>query len=661
MSVFPVQNDFTHGEIDPRLKARPDLALFNKSATKMRNVVVTPTGGARRRFGTKYISRKTVASMPGREFMLASFEYDDVTKYLLIFSNLKLEIYKNDVLIKTIVTTYAGSLFINNEVKFTKTQNALICFNKDVPPMLLTRSNTDELTWSFAALSIKNYPAYDFAQDYDGATFTISTDLELGFHYLESNIPVFRAAHSGGIFIGVGLSEVVENGIGKITHYYSATKVGIWVKQKFGAQSMNGADCYLGETAWNSSRGWPISGTFYEGRLAIGGCKALPATVFMSVSNDVLNFDIGVGDDSDSIQYTMSSDDINTIRYVVSDRSFQVFTTNGEYVSPQSESTALTPGNTSFRKQTNNGSENVIPLILDNQTFYIRKGGKSIMSFVFDNDRGSYQSTTASIFSPHLIRNPIDGAVLQGSTEDEANYLFYVNSEGSLAVFQSMAEQSISAWTLVTTGTAFNDLDNITTDGLFRAIANVGADIYFIITRTVDGIDFQYLEKLDWSVYTDCSITTTATARVVSGLSHLEGKDIQIVADGYVFEENKVNGGVLTLEDDATDVTIGLKYTPLITPNSVNIMSQQGSTLYTKKRLIRIFIDYYESLGIYINDNLIPYQTFGDLLDLPPEVKTDVYEYVNITDWSLREEIQITQKDPLPMQIIGIGYEIEVL
>jgi hypothetical protein len=90
-------------------------------------------------------------------------------------------------------------------------------------------------------------------------------------------------------------------------------------------------------------------------------------------------------------------------------------------------------------------------------------------------------------------------------------------------------------------------------------------------------------------------------------------------------------------------------------------MSQQGSTLYTKKRLIRIFIDYYESLGIYINDNLIPYQTFGDLLDLPPEVKTDVYEYVNITDWSLREEIQITQKDPLPMQIIGIGYEIEVL
>jgi hypothetical protein len=660
MSVFPVQNDFTHGEIDPRLKARPDLALFNKSAAKMRNVVVTPTGGARRRFGTRYIARKTVAAMPDREFMMTSFEYDEVTKYLLIFTHLKLEIYKNDVLIKTIVTQYSGTLLLNNEVKFTKTQNALICFNANIPPQLLSRSTTDELTWSFSTLKIKNYPAYDFAKDYDDINFTLG-DVVPGDTTLTSDYNVFRAEHKGGIFIGIGLSEVVENGVARITSYNSPTSVSVTILQEFGHHGMVGSNAYLGETAWNTKRGWPISGTFYEGRLAIGGCKALPATVFMSVSNDVLNFDIGVGDDSDSIQYTMSSDDINIIKYVVSDRSFQIFTTNGEYVSPQSESSALTPGNTSFRKQTNNGSESVIPLVIDNQTFYVRKGGKSIMSFVYDNDRGSYQSTTASIFSPHLIKNPIDGAVLQGSSEDEANYMFYVNSEGSLAVYQSMAEQNISAWTLATTGTAFDDLEDITTDGLFRAVTNVGSDIYFIITRTVAGIDYQYLEKLDWSVYTDCSIVTTAVSKVVSGLSHLEGKGVQVKADGYVFEENKVMGGVISLEDDATDITVGLAYTPLITPNSVNIMGQQGSTLYTKKRLVRMFIDYYESLGIYINDNLIPYQSFGDLLDEAPVVKTDVYEYVNLTDWSLREEIQITQKDPLPMQIIGIGYEIEVL
>ena len=644
MPVLLVQNDFTHGEIDPQLKSRPDLALFSKSAQLLRNVVVTPTGATKRRFGTDYTTHKVVSGK-----RLVSFEYDENTKYLLWFRDLIIYVYKDDgTQVATVVTTYPTSILDDGSLKYTKTKNVLILTHSAYPPAKLIRGATDT-DWVLTPLVFKNLPAYDFAQNYNGATFTLSS-VDAGSATLTSDIAIFTPQHAGGIFIGIGTSDVEQNGFARIVSYTNPTTVTLTIQQKFGSTTLYGNECYLGETAWNSVRGWPQSATFYEGRLVFGGSLSLPSTDFMSVSNDYLNYDVGTGLDSDSIQFTIATDAINSIRYVVSDRSFQIFTTDGEFVSPQSESLPLTPGNTSFRKQTNNGCENVLPLVLDNQTFFVRKGGKAIMSFIYDNDRGSYQATTASLLSPHLIRNPVDGAILQGSSDDPANYLFYVNADGTLAIFQTLLEQNIAAWTLSDT------------DGLFKRVVNVGADIFFIITRSIEGTDYDFLEKLNWDIFTDCSITKTLTpaGTLVTGLDYLNGKEVQVKADGYVFNPKTVIGGQITLEDTATNVIIGLPYYPRIKPNPIHVMTQRGSTLYIKKRIIRVFIDYYQSLGIYINDELIPDMKFGDVLDEVPIVKTDVYEYNNLTDWEIRESIEITQKDPLPMTILGIGYEVEV-
>ena len=74
--------------------------------------------------------------------------------------------------------------------------------------------------------------------------------------------------------------------------------------------------------------------------------------------------------------------------------------------------------------------------------------------------------------------------------------------------------------------------------------------------------------------------------------------------------------------------------------------------------LVRCWIDYYESIGIKINNKVIPELAFGpNTLDTPVQPSTGVYEH-DLQGWAERTSFQITQDDPLPFLVIGIGYEV---
>jgi hypothetical protein len=63
-----VKTSFAAGELDPRLLGRLDLKAQEDGASRLRNVLVQPTGGVTRRPGTSY-----VASVPGA-LLLVGFD-----------------------------------------------------------------------------------------------------------------------------------------------------------------------------------------------------------------------------------------------------------------------------------------------------------------------------------------------------------------------------------------------------------------------------------------------------------------------------------------------------------------------------------------------------------------------------------------------------------
>lgn len=248
---------------------------------------------------------------------------------------------------------------------------------------------------------------------------------------------------------------------------------------------------------------------------------------------------------------------------------------------------------------------------------------------------------------------------------DDADYLFLINNDGTMANFQSLAEQDVSAWTLSET------------QGKFLRCQEVGDDIFFIVERTANNLPVRYIERLNFDFFMDSQKTQTfgSPTSSITGLEHLNGKIVKVRGDGFVQPDKMVINGEITIDEAATVVEVGLGFNPLIEVLPVIIQSQQGPTNYIPKRINRIWAQFHETLGVYVNgEQLIPNLQLNDVFDentLQPsaEPQTGSFQLYN-QGWyispggraSEREPktITITQEDPLPMNILSVGYEVTI-
>jgi hypothetical protein len=650
MTVNLVQYSFTHGEISPQMIARGDLEIYRKCAKQLRNMLVIPQGGARRRFGLEYIADLTSEAGAG-EYLGGWYQVADDENYLLIFLPLKINIYKDDAFLASVTTPYTAIQLANREVKFSQSGNSLIVVHPDIPPKELIFTPS---VWELTDITFRNLPAYDFKKNYDENVFSLaSSDVKKGV-LLTATLPIFDNSYVGGLFEGYGKDLADELGRARITKVTNPTKAEVTIIAPFATTfEMPGTEVFLAEPAWGTARGWPASVDYYEGRVIFGGSKSLPQTLFGSVIDDNYNFDLGRGLDSDAIQITLQK--TNAIKDVIGDRNLQVFTTNEEYASLQLQGQPLTPTNLPFRKQSSNGIANVAPVILDNQTFYVQRGGKRVMTYVFNNTQSAYQSVDASIVATHLIRNPVDSASFKNDREEDSNYLFLTNSDGTIASYQTLAAENVSAWSL------------LDTQGKFKRVISVDNDIYFIIEREIGGIQRQYLEKLNFNIYTDSTLIFNygVPTDIITGLDHLNGKNVRVIGDGYNLGEYLVGKEIpnqIELPVEVLTAVVGLEYIPLLETLPIELQGNRGSIAYEHKRILSVTLDFYKSLGIYVNNTLlVPFRKFLGTLDYPPSnPQTDIKEIRILNKWLPRSTITITQKDPLPMTILAINYEIEI-
>ena len=84
MGILTIQNDFTHGEVSRAMVGRSDIELYKKSAKKLRNMLVIPTGGAKRRFGTSIVG-KIIAKDVGTHEVAVHIDTNIVQKYYFQF------------------------------------------------------------------------------------------------------------------------------------------------------------------------------------------------------------------------------------------------------------------------------------------------------------------------------------------------------------------------------------------------------------------------------------------------------------------------------------------------------------------------------------------------------------------------------------------------
>ena len=406
------------------------------------------------------------------------------------------------------------------------------------------------------------------------------------------------------------------------------------------------------EDVWSSTRGWPKSATFHEGRLYFGGSKSRPNTIWGSRVIDYFNFDPGTGLDDESVEATINTNQLNSIVNIVASADLRIFTTGGEFVVIQSEDTPVTPSNFLVRPQTRQGSRPGVPIEdLNGASVFVQRQGKSINAFQFGSGTKSYQIQQVSVLSSHLIRNPVDLAARRSTSTDEADTLFIVNGDdGTMAVYSILVGQNVIA------------PSKFTTDGEFVAVAVEISDVYVIVKRTVNGSTRYMLEKFNSDLTLDSAKTGGAASSVT--MDHLEAKSVEIVRDGVVEPVQTVPATpfTITFASAATaDYQVGLEYTVQAKTMPTEPVLQSGSVQGFKKRIVQVDAIVNDTKDLVINGKQISFRNFGeDVLDTAIEAFTGLKTAHGILGYSATGQITITQNVPLPMTVLGLEYKLSV-
>ena len=158
--------------------------------------------------------------------------------------------------------------------------------------------------------------------------------------------------------------------------------------------------------------------------------------------------------------------------------------------------------------------------------------------------------------------------------------------------------------------------------------------------------------------------TTSWTKGVdeISGLSHLEGKTVAILADGNVEAQKTVSSGAITISNPASKIHIGLPIQADV--QTLNLELGQPTQQGKKKSISAVTLRVEESRGGkigYDSDHLTEfkqraYEPYGTATSL----KTGDIKVTMPSTWASEGSIFFRQDDPLPMTLLAVIPEVSV-
>lgn len=627
--IRQIKTTFTAGEVSRALLGRGDLRAYENGALTLRNVFIQPTGGVTRRAGLRYVDH---AAGAGR---MIAFEFSVDQTYLLVLTDEKLSIYANEVLVDDLVAPWTVAQI--PQVASIQSADTLLLSHPDVPPQKLTRNAGGTWLlqdWDFySASNVIEQPYFKFAD----TAVTMTPSGTTGTITLTASAAIFTADHEG-TRLRVGGKEV------EITDFNSPTVVTVNV-----IQTLSGLDATMdwAEQAFSPVHGYPIAVAFHQDRLVIGGSRDLPNRLWFSKSGDLFNFDLGTGLDDEAIEFSILSDQVNAIRGIYSGRHLQVFTSGAEWMVTGDP---LTPASVQIRRQTRVGSLSnryIAPVTVDGATLFVARNGEQIQEFLYTDVEQAYQVTDLALVSRHIIPTPVDM-----DFDQRRRLLFLVRADGKFATLTVFRSESVAAWTLHETA------------GLARAVAVVGDDVYLLIER---GGEF-HIECIDDALNLDAALTGTALtpATTWSGLEHLEGRQVMIVADGIVVPPQVVEGGDITLADPASHVEIGLAYAHIVEPLPPSVLEQNGAGRALRLIEAVFRVENTAALRLDVGRGLrdIPLRQLGvDVIldEAPPRVSRDVRVHaLGWQDDGGRPLWRIEHDMPLPFTLLSVTTELKI-
>jgi hypothetical protein len=428
------------------------------------------------------------------------------------------------------------------------------------------------------------------------------------------------------------------------------------------------------QTGYNpfvGANNYPRCSTFIDQRLAFASTLKEPQACWFSQSGNYENFGYSSPRKaSDGFEFRIRARQVNEIRALLQMRGLMVLTSGGEWVVTGGPDEYLSPTNIVTKPQGYRGSSKAQPIVVGNTVLFSQERGGVIRDFSYEFAEDTFVGKDLTILARHLF----EGRSIKSWAYSQAPYsiVWVVLDDGSLVSMTYLKEHDVWGWT------------RQKTDGVFEDVAVIGEgqeDVpYFIVRRTIGGVQKRYIERLhtrefsavEDAFFVDSGLTYSgAPVSVVSGLGHLEGKEVVALADGNVVRGLTVVGGSVALQSPASKIHVGLPYEAVLTTLDLDMgmVAGLGSVQGRQKSVSEVTFRVEKTRGIWLgtvdasreSGKLVEYkQRAGEAWGLAIALYTGDFQITPMSDWTNGGNIVVKQFDPLPMTILAVMPDITV-
>ena len=419
---------------------------------------------------------------------------------------------------------------------------------------------------------------------------------------------------------------------------------------------------------------YPAAVTYHEQRRVFGGPPLFPQHVWMTRvgTENQMTYSLPTRDD-DRISFRVAARDVNAIRHIVPLQSLLLLTSSTEWRVTSVNSDAITPRTISVKPQSYIGASNVQPVVVNSSALFAGSRGGHLYEVGYNWQAQGFVSGDLSLRNPEQfdMREIVDLAY------QKAPYpvVWAVSSGGSLLGLTYVPEQQLGAWhTHTTAGGAF---ESVCVVSEYKEI-----DMAYVVVRRQLGIGaVRCIERMQWrgqgpapygirySFFVDCGVVKNELApgiTSVDGLSHLEGMEVAILADGIVMPRQVVSGGRVVLPKPAMIVAAGLPIDAYI--KTLPAVAVAGDTAFGQGRVKNVnkaWLRVHRSSAIRVGqhrDQLREYkQRTTEPMGSPPKLVTEEVEVALDGDWLQGAgQVVVAQEQPLPLTVVGMTLEVQI-
>ena len=409
---------------------------------------------------------------------------------------------------------------------------------------------------------------------------------------------------------------------------------------------------------------YPAAVSYFQQRRVFAGTVSKPLHVWMSKSGTESNMSYSIPSRADDrILFRIAAREAGMVSHIVPLSKLVLLSGGAEWNVNTLNSDALTPDSVSVSPQSYVGASQVQPVIVNNALVYAAARGGHVRELAYNWQAGGYITGDLSLRCAHLF----DGREIRDLAQAKAPYpvVWAVSSDGSLLGCTYLPEQQIGAW------------HRHDTDGAFESCACVseGADdiLYCAVRRQIGGRTVRYIERMaarrfdapEDAFFVDCGLSYNGTPTdTVSGLEHIEGKLVHILADGAVMPPQTVASGRVSLPHPAAKIHVGLPIAADMQTLPLAVPLDNAYAQGRQKNINKVWLRVYRTSGIFAGQSdteLVEYkQRRTEPPGSPPQTKSEQIEIVLRAQWNADAQIFVRQIHPLPLTLLSMAAEVAI-